>query len=324
MIKKNLLATFAVTMSLTLLAACGSSEGKETANLNNEEKSAFIKEVEPDIDYEVSDDFGFEEDEFAPEEICAMYYDYMYGLLPEDEFVETLEAIYGTTLSEAESIFDEHGEEYGYKIYEMFGEIQNSKVGDQIMQIGDVVVQFPCTVGELVESTNAELITPKEATNMYRAFHDKSLFSNFESLETLGDRGNLLLQTSDGSVLYLWLQGDGELHRATELYISQIITGSNNVFLSGGIHTGLSMESINDIFDSNLGEGMSHGKWERGSDSVGQNPYLIISAATNPDRDWEQFPSSGGYLDEIVVVRTDAEGASVYYLEARFSTPYDN
>lgn len=321
--KKFLLSGFTVTMTLTLLTACGSSKKEEStmANADVQSTSQAMQENYPEEDY-AQEDLEFEEDEFAPEEICAMYYDYMYGLLPEDEFVETLEAIYGTTLDEAESIFDEHGEEYGYKIYEMSDEILNSKVGDQIMQIGDVVVQFPCTVGNLAESTNAELISAKDAKKIYRAFEEVWLYCNFDSLETLGESGGIFLKTSDGSVLYCKIMGDGELHRAPELYINQIITGSNNVFLAGGIHTGLSMEETDAILESNLGDGMTSGKWVSKSSSENRNKFLLISASNYPDRDWEKFPS--GSSDEIVVVRTDTEGASVYYLETWFGTPYDN
>lgn len=321
MIKKKLLATLAVLTTLTILTACGSSDKKEASQPNNEEESTSMIVVKPDS--ELSDEM--EEDLYNPEEICALYYDYIYGLIPEAEYLETLEAVFETNPDDAKSIFEEYGDELGYKIYEMSSEIQNSKVGDQIIQIGDVVVEFPCTVEELIELTGGELIDPANVKNTYRIFKELSLYSQYDTLEVLGQGGNILLKTSDNSILYCGLKGDGELHRAKELYINTIRTGSNNVFLAGGIHTGLSMEEIDAIFAS-LGEDMSYGSWQKQSDSVGKNPYLLNSVSTRPDRNWNQFTpiGAGAYSDEIVSVRIDAEGVAVYDVEALFATPYEN
>lgn len=317
--KKKLLTTLAVLTTLTFLTACGSSDKKEASQPNNEEEPTSMIVVKPDS--ELSDEL--EEDLYNPEEICALYYDYIYGLIPEAEYLETLEAVFETNPDDAKAIFEEHGEEYGYKFYEMSEEIKNSKVGDQIIQIGDAVVTFPCTVGELVESTSAELVSTGDVKKMYRTFEEIWLATCYESLDTFGDNyGHILLKTSDGTVLYCETMGDGELHRASDLYISRIITGSNNVFLAGGIHTGLSMEETDAIFESNLGDGMSHGKWVGKSSSENRNMFLLISASINPDRDWDQYPSSG-LTDEITVLKIDTEGTSLYHLEARFSTPYD-
>lgn len=320
LIKKNLLATFTVAMSLTLLAACGSSEGKETANLNNEEETTSMIVVKPDS--ELADEL--EENLYNPEEICALYYDYIYGLIPEDEYLETLEAVFETNPDDAKSIFEEYGEEYGYKIYEMSGEIQNSKVGDQIIQIGDVIVEFPCTVGELAELTGGELIDRADAQDAYVAFKDEWLAPIYESLDTFGESyGHILMKSQDGSILYCRLLGNGELQKTSELYIEKIITGSNNVFLAGGLHNGLSKDDVDSLFTSALGENMVCSSWQSDYDHDTGHKYLMIAVSDDPDRDWELWQPSDGAFGEVASVHTDREGSSVYYLYAGFNTPYD-
>lgn len=321
--KKKLLVTFAVLTTLSLLTACGSSDKKEASQPNNEEETTSMIVVKPDS--ELADEMEeFEEDLYNPEEICALYYDYFYGLIPEAEYLETLEAVFETNPDDVKAIFEEHGEEYGYKIYEMSAEIQSSKVGDQIIQIGDVVVEFPCTVGELAELTGGELIDRTDAKDAYVAFKDIWLGPIYESLDTFGESyGHILMKTQDGSILYCSLLGNGELQKASELYIEKVVTGSNNVFLAGGLHNGLSKDDVDTLLTSVLGENMICSSWLLDSNHDTGHKYLMIAVSDNPDRDWQMWEPSDGTFGEVASVHTDTEGSSVYFLYAGFHTPYD-
>lgn len=323
--KKFLAGGLALVMVLGI-TACGKSGKEETELVNNEVESTppQMEEYTPEEEY-MPEDLGIEED-FANEEICAIYYAYMFGEASESEISETLE-FYGKSLDDAKAIFDEHGEEYGYKIYEMSEEIKNSKIGDDIMQVGDSIIHFPCTLGEMLDSTGGELITDG-VSKANRAFQEEYMYPCAESLDTFFDWDSCkyaMIKTPDESFLYcsLSIPSDGEIERARDAYVKRVLTGSNNVYLAGGIHTGLSMEEVDEVFSANIGGG-SYNNWSRGNNSVAGDPYLVICADKDPDVDWEtvakQVPVIEVYSASLTL-KIDSEGVSVYSLCARFTDP---
>lgn len=306
-------------MALALLTACGDSK-KETSAQADADIQSTLPQMEENIPEEEDfpEDSEIEED-FANEELCAMYYDYMFGNLSEDEFSEALE-FYSKSIDDVKVVFDEHGEEFGYQIYEMSDEIKNSKVCDQIMQIGDTVVNFPCTLGEFIEITGGELVSTDGLSSIDRAFEDIYLYRSAESLDTMLEGGHAMVRTPDESYLYCTLlhSKDEGLLRAEDFYIYEIITGSNNVFLSGGLHTGLSMDEIDELFSTNMLEGASHCPWGHNSSSESGREYLYIAADQHCN--WE-FHSGLAGLHVNIEIRTDTEGQSLYYLSAGFDIP---
>lgn len=197
---------------------------------------------------------------YNEEEICDIYYSYLINVLSGDELEETLASTFeGMTVERAKEIFEESGELYGYEIYEPNPEILNANVSDPMIQIGDTVIHFPCKFGDFMQAVNGEFGDQDEAASTDRVMDfersEYSLDTDFQTLDTLGNSGDALVKTSDGSFLKLWISGEDEtIQSAKDMYVTQIITGSSNVFLPGGVRIGMSMQEMDDLFKGSENE----------------------------------------------------------------------
>ena len=269
--KKILLAGLSIAAILSM-TACGSSKG-ETPKASDTELET-VQQAEDDFSEDEMSGADEQEVYYSAEEVCAIYYDYLTGDLTEEEFAELLETIsQGVTVERAKEIFEESGELYGFTepvVCEPTYEILNASAGDQVLQVGDVVIQFPCTFGDFMEVVNGEFGDKDEASSSDRAMayrrREYSLDATFQTLDTLGDHGSALVKSPDGSFLWLSLgaEKDKEIKSAKDLYVTRVETGSSNVFFAGGIHAGLSMQEVDEITEKSANEFNDNG-WKSSS-----------------------------------------------------------
>lgn len=269
--KRVLLAGLSIAVCLSM-TACGSSK-EDTPKASDTERET-VQQTEDDFSEDEMAGSDDQEVYYSAEEVCAMYYDYLTGGLTEEELAEELEAItQGVTVERAKEIFEESGELYGFSepvVCEPTSEILNASAGDQVLQVGDVVIQFPCTFGDFMEAVNGEFGDKDEAGNADRAMayirREYSLDATFQTLDTLGAHGDALVKSSDGSFLMLYLgdNDDKEIQTAKDLYVTRVQTGSPNVFFAGGIHTGLTMQEVDEIIEKSANE-FSNNDWSTSS-----------------------------------------------------------
>lgn len=255
MMKKKLVVLFMSALMVTSLTACGGDtpkqdEVKQEATQNEaEDNGSAVEETKEDENSEQ----GFSDGDLRA--ITFEYHSYLQGAVSEED-LEIDMSMYNLSIEEAKTVYEEHGAEYGYVNYEPSEEILNSNLGDSIMQFGDDVVNFPCTLGEFMEQTGAVVADKEEALQQDFAMIKNDYYLSkctIKSPESMESDSYALLKTKDGSFVICGVgKKFGEVKQAKDLVIHTVITGSFNVFAPGGIRAGQSVEEVDEIFNAKL------------------------------------------------------------------------
>lgn len=237
------------------LTACGGDapkqeEVKQEATQNEaEDNGSAVEETKEDENSEQ----GFSDGDLRA--ITFEYHSYLQGAVSEED-LEIDMSMYNLSIEEAKTVYEEHGAEYGYVNYEPSEEILNSNLGDSIMQFGDVVVNFPCTLGEFMEQTGAVVADKEEALQQDFAMIKNDFYLSkctIKTPEAMEAYNYALLKTQDGSFVICGVGVEfGEVKQAKDLIIHTVITGSFNAFAPGGIRAGQSLDEVNEIFNTKL------------------------------------------------------------------------
>lgn len=273
MMKKKLVVLFMSALMVTSLTACGGDAPKQD-EVKQESTQNEVADTDSDIeDAEEESSSGQELSDGDLRTITFEYFSYLQGELSEEDLKNDM-TIYHLSLEEAKAVYEEHGAEYGYGSYEPCEEILNPQSNDAMLQIGDVVVHFPITLGELMEQTGAVVGDPTEARQLDAGFatlgsdHVKSTVE----LDGVGQSGYILLKTQDGSFLECDLR-DTELKSVSDLTVYSIETGSRSVFAPGGIRTGLDMNEMDELLDTVYPSEFSDWEYRSGSGKSGSKVY---------------------------------------------------
>lgn len=250
MMKKKLVVLFMSALMVTSLTACGGDTPKQD-EVKQESTQNEVADTDSTIeDAEEESGSGQELSDGDLRAITFEYFSYLQGEISEFELKNDM-TIYDLNLEEAKEVYEKYGKEYGYGSYEPSEEILNPEA-DSMLQIGDVIVHFPITLGELVEQTGAVVTDLTEARQFDVGFVHRdngSLESAPTSLDGVGQSETVILKTQDGSFLACDCRGE-ELTSISDLPVNGIETGSRSVFAPGGIRTGLDMKEMDELLDT--------------------------------------------------------------------------
>ncbi len=260
MIKKALFSGLIVIMTISM-TACGTS-GKQEEKQEDEVQETVVQQEESDIAEVENEEEGYiEEDEsFYIEEICYMYNDYLLGNITEEEMAD-VEEIYGVTIDEAESIFMENADAFGFgeslavaerPYFEATEEIKNANLMQLKMQVADMMLEQYMNVADCIEQIeNSKLPFSYE----YNPDTLVSGDSAYKTIEVYLDGEKYMKINVCNPPRYF---GDKETRKLSDCVAYYIeVVDYSNVYYAGGLPAldgGITREEFDTLIQNNYGD----------------------------------------------------------------------